>query len=148
MLNRRLTSRQSRSGLFSGEIKIDRSGIHQGETLITVSTDDTNLEVHLQSFVPQPDEREIARRVFRALTEKLCKEHPAISMDAEVLGGTPHVTNTRLSVGKVLSKLYLYGSIQAIVEIHEPHLSEAQVKEAIAYAQDFLEIACDPHETP
>jgi len=85
---------------------------------------------------------------FRALADKLCEEHQFICMDAEVLGGTPSIRGTRLSVGKVLSKLYLYGSVQAVVDIHEPHLSEEQVKDAIAYAQDFLEMACDPHETP
>lgn len=82
---------------------------------------------------------------FRALANRLCEEHPAISTDKEVLGGKPHLNNTRLSVGNVLAKLYLYGNIQAILDIYE-HLSEEQVKEAIAYAQDFLEIACDSNE--
>jgi uncharacterized protein (DUF433 family) len=83
---------------------------------------------------------------FRAIAKKLSKEHPAISTDAQVLGGTPHLKNTRLSVGTVLAKLYLYGTIQAVLDIYSPHLSEEQVKAAIAYAQDFLEIACDPNE--
>ncbi len=83
---------------------------------------------------------------LRALAIRLCSEHPTISTDKEVLGGTPHIENTRLSVGTILGKLYLYGSFQAIVDIYEPHLSEGQIKEAIAYAQDFLEIACDPNE--
>lgn len=90
--------------------------------------------------------QEIVKQSFRALAERLCEEHPAIRTDAEILNGTPHIKNTRLSVGKILAKLYVYGNIQSIVDIHEPHLSEEQVKDAIAYAQDFLEIACDPEE--
>ncbi|MCA1621403.1 MAG: DUF433 domain-containing protein [Acidobacteria bacterium] len=98
--------------------------------------------------IERPVDEALVKKRIRALAERLCVGHPAINMDAEVLSGTPHVENTRLSVGNVLAKLYLYGSIQAVVKIHEPHLSEKQIKDAIAYAQDFLEIACDPHETP
>lgn len=83
---------------------------------------------------------------FLALAAKLCEEHPAVVMDAEVLGGAPHIKDTRLSVGTILAKLYLHGSIEAIVDIYEPYLSEEQVKEAIAYAQDFLEAACATEE--
>ena len=93
--------------------------------------------------------RPVKQRPFseqlRALVNSLCAEHPSICTDPEVLSGTPHIKGTRLSVRTVLGKLYLYGSIQSILEIYE-YLSEEQVKDAIAYAQAFLEIACDPNE--
>jgi uncharacterized protein (DUF433 family) len=95
----------------------------------------------IRTIEPKP-----TAEAFRAVARKLCGGHPAISTDAQVLGGTPHLKNTRLSVGSVLAKLYLYGTIQAVLDIYKPHLSEEQVKAAIAYAQDFLEIACDPNE--
>lgn len=84
---------------------------------------------------------------FRALAEKLCEEHPAISTEPHIFGGIPHIKGVRLSVGDILAKLYVYGNVQKIVEIYTPHLNEEQVKEAIAYAQDFLETACDPDES-
>jgi uncharacterized protein (DUF433 family) len=95
----------------------------------------------------RPVEPKPTSEVFHAVARKLCEGHPAISTDADVLGGTPHLKNTRLSVGSVLAKLYLYGTVQAVLDIYEPHLSEEQVKAAIAYAQDFLEIACDANES-
>lgn len=91
-------------------------------------------------------EQKSLNKQIRVLAERLCAEHPSISLDTEVLNGTPHIKGTRLSVRTILGKLYLHGSVQAIVDIYEPHLSEEQVKEAIAYAQDFMEIARDPSE--
>lgn len=91
-------------------------------------------------------ERKPVKEHLRCLAEKLCANHPLISTDAEILGGAPHIKGTRLAVRTILAKLYVYGSIQAIVKIYEPHLSEEQVKEALAYAQDFMEIASGLHE--
>jgi uncharacterized protein (DUF433 family) len=97
-------------------------------------------------IVQRPANKRLVKEQFRVLANSLCVEHPFISIDTEIVGGSPHIKNTRLSVGTVLAKLYLHGSVQAIVDIYEPHLSEEQVKDAIAFAQDFLEIACDPNE--
>ena len=84
----------------------------------------------------------VASQAFSALADKLCEEHPAISTDKGIFGGMPHIKNVRLSVGDILSQLYVYGSTQAILDIYAPDISEEQIKEAIAYAQDFLETAC------
>ena len=107
-------------------------------------------------YVTQPPEREKPRSEtekevelrgeFRAFAERLCREHPGISTDEGIFGGVPHIKNVRLSVGDVLAKLYVYGEIQKIVKMYSPHVSEGQVKEAIAYAQDFLQTACAPYE--
>lgn len=96
-------------------------------------------------LIERPVNQKLIKEQFRALAAKLCAEHPAISTDVEVLGGRPHINNTRLSVGTVLGKLYLYGSVQAVLDIYK-HLNEEQIKEAIAYAQSFLETACDSNE--
>lgn len=80
---------------------------------------------------------------LRALASKLCQAHPGISTDTGIFGGIPHIENVRLSVGDILAKLYVYGDIQKVQEIYSD-VSAEQIKEALAYAQDFLEIACDP----
>jgi len=94
----------------------------------------------LVSLRHRPSEHEVWQSL-RALAERLCVEHPSISIDEEILGGSPHIKGTRLSVKTILGKLYLYESVQAVVDIYEPHLTAEQVKEAIAYAQDFLEMS-------
>jgi uncharacterized protein (DUF433 family) len=103
-------------------------------------------EITLTVPAKQQVERKSVKDKLRVLVERLCAEHPSICTDPEVLGGTPHIKGTRLSVRTILGKLYLYGSVQTVLDIYEPHLSEEQVKEAIAYAQGFLEIACDSEE--
>ena len=102
--------------------------------------------VHTQTPTNRPVKQKPVKEQFRALLEKLCAKYPSICTDPEILGGSPCIKGTRLSVRIILGKLHLLGSIQAIVDSYEPHLSEEQVKDAIAYAQDFMELACDPNE--
>jgi len=85
-----------------------------------------------------------ATHTVKTVLHKLCLEHPSIAVDPNMLGGNPYLKGLRLSVGDILSKLYIYGDAKKIVEIYEPDLSEGQVKEAIAFAQDFLEEMCAP----
>lgn len=77
----------------------------------------------------------------RALSQRLCEAHPAISTYEGIFGGAPHLNGLRISVADILEQLYLNGSIAAVQQIYSPDLSEDQIKEAIAYAQDFLESA-------
>lgn len=83
------------------------------------------------------------RSNINALIEELCREHPEITVDPDMLGGVPHIKGVRLSVGNVLAKLYHYGSIEKVLEVFQPDISEHQIKEAIAFAQDFLENASE-----
>lgn len=83
---------------------------------------------------------------IRGIIEKLCREHTAIGIDANMLGGMPHIKGFRLSVGNILAKIYHYGSIEKVREIY-PDISESHIKEAIAFAQDFLENACASSES-
>jgi uncharacterized protein (DUF433 family) len=80
-----------------------------------------------------------------ALAASLCEKHPEISTDPSIYSGNPHIKNIRLTVANVLAKLYRYGNVKAVADIYAPHVSEYQVKEAIAYAQDFLEAAVHPN---
>ncbi|HEY9404452.1 MAG TPA: DUF433 domain-containing protein [Pyrinomonadaceae bacterium] len=98
-----------------------------------------------QSATPQIDF--VRTQALRELADKLCEEHPAISTEPHIFGGIPHIKGVRLSVGDILGKLYTYGNIQEILDTYSPDVSEEQIKEAIAYAQDFLEMACDPDES-
>jgi uncharacterized protein (DUF433 family) len=103
--------------------------------------------VNIPVQINRPVKQKSIDEQLQPLIERLCAEHPAICTDPEVLGGSPHIKGTRLSVRTILGKLHLYGSVQTVVDIYEPHLSEEQVKEAIAYAQSFLEIACESNES-
>lgn len=73
------------------------------------------------------------------LLNQLCVKHPLITRTWDTLGGEPRIDGLRLSVGDVISALYTLGSIEAVVNIYKPDLTEAQVKSALAFAQDFLE---------
>lgn len=78
---------------------------------------------------------------IRALSERLCEAHPAISTYEGVFGGIPHLKELRISVADILEQLYLTGSVSAVQRIYSPDVSEEHIKEAIAYAQDFIESA-------
>jgi uncharacterized protein (DUF433 family) len=86
----------------------------------------------------------VAQEYIRALSERLCEEHPSISTYEGVFGGIPHLKGLRISVADVLEQLYLTGSISAVQAIYSPDVSEEQIKEALAYAQDFVETVFCP----
>lgn len=83
---------------------------------------------------------------IKPLMRKCSVSHQAISTDEEVLGGIPHIAGTRLSVGQVLGRLYVHGSIEQVVAYYGGQATTTQIKEAIAYAQDFIEAVCEPPE--
>jgi uncharacterized protein (DUF433 family) len=86
------------------------------------------------------------RQRIRCVTRECCSQHPMISCDRGIFGGIPHIREMRLSVGDVLAQIYTLESIDAVVDYYDQEISKEQVKEAIAYAQDFLETACDPYQ--
>lgn len=129
-----------------------RTVIRVGDALTIAAGTRQSYDVDITIGAPSQEEAaelplsEASRIHFRAIAERLTQEHPSISTDTGIFGGMPHIKNVRLSVGDVLSKLYIYGSIQAILDDYSPDINEEQIKEAIAYAQDFLETACDPRQ--
>jgi uncharacterized protein (DUF433 family) len=80
---------------------------------------------------------------IRALSERLCEEHPSVSTYEGVFGGIPHVKGKRIAVADIMEQLYLTGSISGVQRVYSPDVSEEQIKEAIAYAQDFIERAAE-----
>lgn len=88
-------------------------------------------------FAPNP---------YRPFLHECLAEHPLIAMTPSVLGGIPRIASARLSVGQVLGRLWALGSIQCVSDYYDQEISVDEIREAIAFAQDFLEIACDPFE--
>lgn len=142
LLNRILKDIDGPASSFM-EAKFYRSGSYGMSTNVQVTVDDgVDVVVHLDSSARQIYEKQVARRIFHALAERLCEEHQAVSIDRGIFGGTPHLKGLRLSVGNILADLYVHGSIKEVQKIYAPDVTEEQIKEAIAYAQDFLEEAC------
>lgn len=81
------------------------------------------------------------------LAQQLCEKHTLISTYQGIFGGIPHIKGMRLAVKDVLAQLYHLGNIEGVVSYYAPHLTEAQVKEAIAFAHDFMEMACVPESS-
>lgn len=137
----RMELTSTRPNTAIGESKIDMSGRKHGN-IAPLLDEEINLQILIQQWHGRS-----TREHFRVLASSLTEEHPSISTDPGIFGGMPHIKNLRLSVGDVLAKLYVYGSIQAILDDYSPDVNENQIKEAIAYAQDFLEAACDPRQS-
>lgn len=103
-------------------------------SITTVTVDYLNL--HMPEVAPN----------IRKIMEQCCAEHSGISIEPEVLGGIPHLEGTRLSVGQIVGRVRALGSIKAVADYYSPDITEKQVKEAMSYAQDFIERACDPYQ--
>lgn len=94
-----------------------------------------------QELHPEPYLRNI-----ETLMVNCCLEYPGISLNDEVLGGIPHLKGTRIPVGQLIGRLLALESIQGVVDYYRGRISSDQIKEALAYAQDFIETACEPSE--
>lgn len=83
---------------------------------------------------------------IQPLIDQCSMSYQAITTDSDVLGGIPHIAGTRLSVGQVLGRLYVHGSVEQVVAYYGGQVTTTQIREAIAYAQDFIEAVCEPPE--
>lgn len=97
-----------------------------------------------QGTIAFPVKQKSRHEYCRELAWDLINKHPEISVYQGIFGGIPHIRGVRLTVGDILGHLYVLGSIAAILERYGNDVSEEQIKEAIAYAQDFLEEALHP----
>jgi|SRR6185369_2178559 len=85
---------------------------------------------------------------FKWMFERCRQDYPNVSLDEAVLGGIPHLEGTRLSVGQILGRLYMLGSLYAVAQYYsELGLTEDEVKQAIGFTQDFVELAGDPYQS-
>ena len=79
---------------------------------------------------------------WRELFERCGESHPHITVRGEVLQNIPHVAGTPLTVASILERLYVHGSVAAVVDYYAD-VTETQVLDAIAYAAVFVEAVCD-----
>lgn len=80
---------------------------------------------------------------LREIAKNLEAEHAAIEM-SDRIKGVPVIKGTRLSVAQLLGRIFVLESIDAVVEFYRGTISKDQIKAAVAFAQDFLEAACEP----
>lgn len=76
---------------------------------------------------------------MKDILDKQLGEHPRIAAYDGIFGGTPHIKGIRFTVGDALARIYTLGSIQAVAQAYD--LPEEDLKEALAFAQDFIEDA-------
>lgn len=67
--------------------------------------------------------------------------HPRISSDPAVMMGKPCIRGTRITVELILRKLGAGRSFADILDAY-PHLTEADLRAALAFAADYMQ-----HET-
>jgi uncharacterized protein (DUF433 family) len=146
MFDRTNFQESERSPIETAETELRLSGSYRRSTQLH-SLSDADVDVTIifkQRMEQQLSEERFVKAQFRALADKLCEKHQGISTYKGIYKGMPHLKDMRLAVGHVLANLSALGSIDAVVEAYAPHITKEQVKEAIAYAKDFLEEACDP----
>ena len=106
---------------------------------------DSRYRFYSQSLRSYGDFMEVSP--FRYMFERCRQDYPGISLNEAVLGGVPHLQGTRLSVGQVLGRLYMLGSLLEVAKYYsELGLTEEQIREAIGFSQDFVELAGDPYQ--
>ena len=77
------------------------------------------------------------------LYAECARGHGRITASPGPGGGPPRVAGTGLAVSQILARLYVRGSVDAVVGYYGDVTCE-QVREAIAYAHKFMELACEP----
>ena len=65
-------------------------------------------------------------------------EHPYIVQQKTAAGVEPHIRGTNISVRHVVAQYRTYGTIEGVVHAY-PHLSAAQVHDALSYYYDHVE---------
>jgi uncharacterized protein (DUF433 family) len=106
-------------------------------------------DVELTGWSPDIKARKLAvykaqkntEQKIQGLIDQCCAEHPDIGNDPNIRGGLPHIRGSRITVQYILDRLSVHGTVKGVVKIL-PHITEAQIKDAIAYARDFMEKAC------
>ena len=81
----------------------------------------------------------VAADVYDAwLCEQGKSEHPHIGRIEGICGGEPIILGTRISVVRIVQLFRAYGSVDEILE-STPHLTPAQVYDALSYYYDHKE---------
>jgi uncharacterized protein (DUF433 family) len=88
--------------------------------------------------------QELDQRI-RKVIERCLTDHPGINAKPDIRAGLPHIRGSRITVQYILDRLSVHGTVKGVAKLL-PHITEAQIKEAIAYARDFMERACGQSE--
>lgn len=75
---------------------------------------------------------------YSSVLGNVAKDFGCISIDAEVLGGTPRISHTRIPVYLILDAIEHYGDLKGALKSY-PHLTMTQVKDAVCFAAQVLE---------
>jgi uncharacterized protein (DUF433 family) len=82
---------------------------------------------------------------FSSVLENAANHYDHISIDREVLGGTPRISGMRIPVYMLLDAIEHYGNLEGVLTSY-PTLTEEQVSQAVCFAAEVLEQPVD-HET-
>ncbi len=74
--------------------------------------------------------------------QRSLKGRPSISLDYNVLGGTPHIAGTRIPVFMIVDAVEYHGSLAGVLKSY-PNLTVQQVKDALNFAAAVTEHPVD-----
>ncbi len=75
---------------------------------------------------------------FSTVLRKALRDYPTISVDANVLSGTPRISGTRIPVYMIVDAVEYSGSIEGALRSYS-NLTREQVKDALSFAVAVLE---------
>jgi len=66
------------------------------------------------------------------------KAYPSVSVNPEMVAGTPCISGTRIPVYMILDAVEYYGTVESVLESY-PRLTIQQIKDAIGFAKLVVE---------
>jgi len=142
-----ITQLDRRRGGQSATTTVTPQGRASRKMLYQLSYPDSLHRRMLEFEDREPSPNNLWHNHIQRLITQCSVAHQAITTDSEILGGIPHIAGTRLSVGQVLGRLYVHGSMEKVVTYYSGQVNTEQIREAISYAQDFIEAVCEPPES-
>ncbi len=77
---------------------------------------------------------------IESLYQSCLSGHPNISTNSDLFCGVPHINGTIIEISEILNRLYVHTNIREVVKYYGD-VTEEQVRDALAYAARFIEIA-------
>jgi uncharacterized protein (DUF433 family) len=75
---------------------------------------------------------------YSKVLARAAEKFESIAIDADVLGGTPRISGTRVPVYMILDAIEHYGNLDGAM-ISYPQLSRDQISQAVCFATEVLE---------
>ncbi len=79
---------------------------------------------------------------IESLYQSCLSGHPNISTNSDLFCGVPHINGTTVEISEILNRLYVHTNLREVVKYYND-VTEEQVKDALAYAARFIELACN-----